>query len=74
MDGLLLAEHPAAGTFRQIPAPVRFGEGLPESGPAPRLGEHGLAVLAELGYTTGEIDDLISWDVDGRADSPEREA
>ena len=32
--------------------------GLPVSKPVPRLGEHTAAVLAELGYTQTNLDDL----------------
>lgn len=53
-------EQPQMGTIRQ-PRPAARFEGTPAeiSRPAPRIGEHTHAVLAEAGYTPAEIDDLL---------------
>ena len=59
IDDLPLAEHPEAGTYRQIPPPVRFSS-TPASvrRHAPLTGGDGRAVLAELGYGSAELDAL----------------
>jgi crotonobetainyl-CoA:carnitine CoA-transferase CaiB-like acyl-CoA transferase len=38
--------------------PVRLAGAEPSPRPAPRLGEDGERVLAEAGFTAGEIEDL----------------
>ena len=49
-------EQPGVGTLRQVAPPWDF-EGTPAAiqGPAPQLGEHNAAVLAEAGYSEAEI-------------------
>jgi crotonobetainyl-CoA:carnitine CoA-transferase CaiB-like acyl-CoA transferase len=51
VDELPDAEHPVAGTYKQIPPPVRFAHA--PAGvrlPAPLIGQHTDEVLAEAGY------------------------
>jgi crotonobetainyl-CoA:carnitine CoA-transferase CaiB-like acyl-CoA transferase len=53
--------HPTEGTLRTMRLPSRWSECPPdEPRPAPRLGEHTAEVLAEAGYTHGEIDAMIA--------------
>ena len=52
------AEHPYEGTIRTVRSPVQFSAGLPEIGPAPRLGEHTTEVLREAGLSMTEIEVL----------------
>ena len=53
-------EHPTAGTYRVIPPPEQFSETPPSvRRPAPRIGEHGREILAEVGYEADAIDSLI---------------
>lgn len=61
VDGLPLAEHPHAGRYRVIPPPVIF-ERTPAAvdRQAPLHGADGREVLAELGYASAEIDELIT--------------
>ena len=53
-------EHPDLGTLRLPGVPARFSRttGAIRRGP-PRLGEHGVEVLTEIGYERAEIDALI---------------
>ena len=54
-----LAEHPVAGSYRQIPPAVRFSR-TPAAirRPAPLVGEHTEEVLVEVGITAEEIGEL----------------
>ena len=58
-DMVVEVEHPTAGTIRNVGIPVKFSE-TPGNirRPPPRFAEHTAEVLAEFGYTTGEIDTL----------------
>lgn len=52
-------EHPKAGPVKTIGLPIKFSAtpgGVAR--PAPRLGEHNAEILAELGYSAGEIEKL----------------
>lgn len=52
--------HPTAGDLRMVGNPVKL-ESLgmdPAYDPPPRVGEHTAEVLAEVGFTAAEIDDL----------------
>jgi crotonobetainyl-CoA:carnitine CoA-transferase CaiB-like acyl-CoA transferase len=59
----LIAEfdHPGIGRVRQ-PVPAARFDRTPAAiqGPAPRIGEHGAAILAELGFDAAEIDRLAA--------------
>ena len=52
-------DHPDIGRVRQ-PVPAARFDRTPAQihGPAPRIGEHGAAILAELGFDAAEIDRL----------------
>lgn len=58
---LPIVQHPSAGSYRQIPPPVRFSAS-PASirRPAPTLGEHGRELLGEAGFDDAAIDSLIA--------------
>ncbi|MEM9650710.1 MAG: CoA transferase [Actinomycetota bacterium] len=61
VDSLPMEEHPAVGSYRYIPPGERFSKspgGLRR--PAPRIGEHGVAILGEAGFTASEIEELIN--------------
>ncbi len=53
-------DHPRVGRMKTLGLPVKFSQ-TPGGvhGPAPLLGEHTRAILAEAGYTDPEIDGLI---------------
>ena len=61
-------DHPSEGRLQMMRVPAEFGRtpAVPER-LAPRLGEHGAAVLRELGYADPEIDALFA---DGVAGAP----
>ena len=55
-----IIEQPALGPIRQSRPAARFDRTPARiAGPAPRIGEHTAAILAELGLSTGEIAALI---------------
>ena len=58
---VVAVEHPRAGRMETLGLPVKFS-GTPGRvhGPAPLLGEHSRALLAEAGYAPAEIEDLIA--------------
>jgi formyl-CoA transferase len=57
---ILELEHPTAGTYRSLDAPIRLS-GTPRQirHVPPRLGEHNADVLLEHGYSQAEIDKLV---------------
>jgi crotonobetainyl-CoA:carnitine CoA-transferase CaiB-like acyl-CoA transferase len=58
---LLELDHPRAGRIRTQGSPIRMdGQSARAAAPAPYLGEHSRAVLAELGIGSSEIDQLVS--------------
>jgi crotonobetainyl-CoA:carnitine CoA-transferase CaiB-like acyl-CoA transferase len=55
------SEHPTEGTIRSMRMPMTWSDSTPEPvRPAPRLGEHSVAVLTQAGYSGDEIDALIA--------------
>jgi crotonobetainyl-CoA:carnitine CoA-transferase CaiB-like acyl-CoA transferase len=53
-------EHPTAGVIKALGMPVKFHRALGStSAPAPLLGQHTRAVLAEIGYAEQEIEAII---------------
>ena len=63
--------HPKAGKMQTIGLPVKFSEtpGKVETA-APLLGQHTREVLAEIGYSAHEIDDLLANGAVGTTDLP----
>lgn len=54
-------DHPSEGRIRTMREPSLWSETVPrEGGFAPRLGQHSREVLAEVGYSASEIDELIT--------------
>lgn len=52
-------DHPEIGSYRTVNAPMRFANAaVHPRGPAPRVGEHGDAILAQMGLDAGEIEAL----------------
>jgi crotonobetainyl-CoA:carnitine CoA-transferase CaiB-like acyl-CoA transferase len=52
--GVQVLEHPDKPGLKLVASPFRLDEPLPAN-PAPKLGEHTEALLAELGYSAAEI-------------------
>jgi crotonobetainyl-CoA:carnitine CoA-transferase CaiB-like acyl-CoA transferase len=56
-----LVEHPSEGTIRQIGNPTRHSGFQPgPRSPAPRVGEHSVAVLREAGFSDTEIEAMLA--------------
>ncbi|HEY6471768.1 MAG TPA: CoA transferase, partial [Acidimicrobiales bacterium] len=54
-------DHPTAGPLRMIGSPMQVdGRRLQARRPPPRLGEHTAEVLAEAGYSTAEVAELVT--------------
>lgn len=57
----VMTEHPTEGRVRLMAAPGEWSASPPgELRPAPRLGEHSVAILREAGYGDTEIDAMIA--------------
>jgi crotonobetainyl-CoA:carnitine CoA-transferase CaiB-like acyl-CoA transferase len=57
--GVQVFDHPDKPGFKLVASPFRLDEPLPAQ-PAPKLGEHTEALLAELGYSQADIAQLRS--------------
>jgi crotonobetainyl-CoA:carnitine CoA-transferase CaiB-like acyl-CoA transferase len=57
--GVQVFDHPDKPGFKLVASPFRLGEPLPAN-PAPKLGEHTDALLAQLGYSPADIAALKS--------------
>jgi formyl-CoA transferase len=69
-DIIRTVDHPTAGPIKVIDNPIRLSAaGSRKYSPAPLLGQHSEEILAELGYSSAEIDELR---VDGLISSPSR--
>jgi crotonobetainyl-CoA:carnitine CoA-transferase CaiB-like acyl-CoA transferase len=73
IDKYPIVEHPVAGPYKQIPFPVRFSETPVEHRRhAPLPGQHNAEVLAEVGYSDQDIEEvkaaggLLEGDNEGR--------
>jgi crotonobetainyl-CoA:carnitine CoA-transferase CaiB-like acyl-CoA transferase len=51
-------EHPGLGTVRSVGLPIAVGDYTPEYRRGPRLGEDGISLLAQLGYSEAAIAEL----------------
>lgn len=52
-------DHGSVGRVRLARSAPRFdGQALPAPKPAPHLGEHGMAILREIGWSEAQIADL----------------
>jgi formyl-CoA transferase len=61
VDMVETLDQPGVGPMRVIAPPWQFSDTPAEiRRPAPRLGEHGAEILTELGFTPGEITDVLS--------------
>ncbi len=62
------ADHPVAGPVRQVGSPMRFSRSQPRrAGAGPVLGADTRAVLAEVGYTGDEVDEMVQAGAAGEA-------
>ena len=61
LGGMLTVDQPGVGEIELAHQALWFdGERAEAEGPAPKLGEHGVEVLAEAGFDSAEIDALKS--------------
>ncbi|MEZ5763582.1 MAG: CoA transferase [Xanthobacteraceae bacterium] len=53
-------DHPTEGKIRTMAVPTRWSKSVPKPvRQAPRLGEHGAEILAEIGYSEEQIRELV---------------
>ena len=57
-DMIVEVEHPVRGRFVTVGNPIKLSASPTTITPSPLLGEHREEILAELGYSADEIDDL----------------
>ena len=61
VDLVHLTDHPTEGKYRYVRDPVRYSEsGTGLHRHAPRLGEHSIELLLELGYNDDQISEMVS--------------
>ena len=68
-----LKDHPTEGKTRSMRSPNKWSSGVRrEWVPAPKLGQHGVEILREIGYHDADIDAMIAAGVtiDGRLKKP----
>ena len=54
-------EYPTGNTRRLVRTPVKFQEmGVPEYKLGPHIGEQGVEILKELGYSDEEIQEMLA--------------
>jgi crotonobetainyl-CoA:carnitine CoA-transferase CaiB-like acyl-CoA transferase len=54
------SEHPSEGPLHSIGTPWRWSDSQPgETRPAPRMGEHSVEILQDIGYDSEQIQALI---------------
>lgn len=63
-------DYPKVPNFRTIGPPYRFSRTVCEIRRPPLLGEHSRQILAELGYSTEEIEKMVSEGAIGSTESP----
>jgi len=62
----VMTDHPTEGRLREMIAPGKWSASPPEAlRPAPRLGEHSVAILREAGYADADINAMIAARVTG---------
>lgn len=60
-DSIVRTEYPGFGEVRQAKPAAQFAETPSEiRGPAPRLGEHSRQILADIGYSAEDVEQLIN--------------
>lgn len=57
-DMLIEVEHEGFGSIRELRTPMRVGDEIAPARRAPKRNEHGAEILAEIGYSTPEIEEL----------------
>jgi len=60
LDPFWELQHPEAGRVRLLRHPIRYSSGQPTiESPPPAVGQHSQEILEELGYSSGEIDQIV---------------